>query len=109
MPALSPEGVSDALKALESTLGELDVSPELIDKLRQSADELADVSMGGTNGQRVEQAYRKLSRQLEQIELGLAGTDSTNGSAASRTERADVNDSAADYYRRLGQGSGGDN
>ena len=99
----APGDTADSLESLASDLGALGIDPESLEELRASAD-IVRSGQNGINDARVEAEYRRVLRQIEQIELRItdnAAMDTPGGGVGTSGQR--LSESAADYYRRLSE------
>ena len=79
------------------------ISAEDLESLRDSAQVLRSGG-GEINAARVEAEYRKILRQIEQLEVQIANNASPDTTEVdSLVRQGDVSETAADYYRRLSE------
>ena len=97
-----PTDTADALDSLADDLDSIGIDARTLDELRASA-ELVRSGDGSVNAARVEAEFRRILRQIEQIELQLADNAAVDPVGESGVTRERVSEPAADYYRRLSE------
>jgi len=98
-----PTATADAIDRLVPDLEAVGADADAIEALRAGAQVLRDGD-GDINAARVEAEFRRVLREVEQLELGLAGTASpVGGTGEDAATGQAVSERAADYYRRLSE------